>query len=218
MRLSVFTSVAALLALGACGGTSGVSYEDNTALQSRLRAAEAGYNRTTAQTLTSNDRMPTRGSATFNGVAAIGIAQGVPGPDPDYLIVGDAALSANFARGRVTGKIDNLEGFSPLGEIGFTVPVTGQVTLGGTRSSIGNNPATAATEEKNEFSTDFAAAMSVDGKPLRAAGTVRGQFVGNRVLSSPLPAPKSMVGSGVGGGTLDGKAATVGVEFYADVP
>ena len=74
-----------------------------------------------------------------------------------------------------------------------------------------------ATEAANRFSADFAATMTVDGEPLRANGPVTGGFVGNRVRTSALPATKGLVGAGAGAGTLDGKPAVIGLEFYADV-
>lgn len=217
MRRVLPTCLFALTLLSACGGSSDVPFKEDTALQDRLRSAARGYDRTSGLAKTSVDRMPTTGSASFAGAAAMGVYRGRPVGDPDYLVVGDAALTADFARGRLTGTVDNMAGVAPLGGTGFRVPVSGTVRIGGNRSAIGDDPRTNATEDANQFSADFAATMTVDGEPLRANGPVTGGFVGNRVRTSALPATKGLVGAGAGAGTLDGKPAIIGLEFYADV-
>ena len=216
MRFAFLLAAASLATLAACGG-SDAPFQDDTALKARIDAAAAQYDRVSGLNPTAIDRMPTSGSATFRGQAGLGVYRGVPTGDPDYSMIGSSTVTADFARSRVTGKIDNLQGFSTIGRTGFTVPVTGSVTLGGNQSAIGDNPRTATREAANVFSSDFDASITVDGNLLRSRGGVSGRFAGNRVKSSPLPAPVGVIATGVGSATLDGEPATFGFDLYGSV-
>ena len=143
--------------------------------------------------------MPDSGTATYDGVALIGVTEGAN----TMGLVGDATINATFtgAGGTLDGTLDNFVAAgvdpqaimdSPLSEV-FTVH-TADGTVAITGGAIAGNA----------FTADFAGALTADGTPITVNGTMDGTFYGT---TAELLEAMASLGDGNMTATLDGVAA-----------
>ena len=169
--MKILACAATLAFLAACGGsgsdmtpatpaapTLGALYGDITDLQGDL-------GRITRQTATSRANMPTSGTSTFRGGSVIIATRG----SAEYNLIGDSALTVDFASERMSGQASNFRGFNGSGGT-FAAP--GQITYSGGQIGVGGNPAA--------FSLTYRGSLDAGGDQLALRGNATGGFSGNR--------------------------------------
>ncbi len=142
--------------------------------------------------LTEDANVPVTGSAEYTGSASI-ILETMPDA---ALIVGDATVAMDFAANEVTGEMDNFLGTDPNGNIRN---FDGRLTINAGR--IGD-----ATP--NAWSLDYAGTVSAPGQSYVMAGTVEGEFLGDRASAiAGLELEAEIVANGV---LIDGAVTIIG--------
>lgn len=206
-----FPAMAGLLFVAACGGTT-APVTTTDPFEAQADKAAADYARVGSFSETSIVNMPTSGGATFKGPAGIGITRGLTSQgDPDYLVLGDATMTARFDTAKMTGSVTNLRAIKPLGaNRAVRTEVTGGIPLGGDASSIGDFAGTSRVEQPNDWLSTYDARLKIDGQDFAAQGLATGKFKGNRVGNAPgTPPMNGIVGRGIGIGTLGGAPARI---------
>lgn len=117
--------------LSACG-SNGVSYGE---LETQGEALIAKYEETD---VTPEGQMPTEGTATYRGVAALG--EGTTEQD----VYGKMTMTADFGANTIGGKITNLR--EPEGAIGGSLDITEGVITGNTFTADVNGDVTVSGE------------------------------------------------------------------------
>ena len=175
MRRTALASFVCLL-LSACGGGGGLVGDSPAVAPSEAlsaldlaRQTRATLRRTTTLPGTAFTAMPESGTATFNGVGAVGVD--LDSSDA-VAVIGDATVTADFANRSLRGRIDDLRG---IREGDATRPqevgVDGGIDIGG-RSSIGQGaPNDAAARYRGRIAIE-------DGPTLDLRGRLEGKFRG----------------------------------------
>ena len=204
-----FGAIGIALTVAACSGGDAKVVNPETPFNDRLDRTEALVGRIADLPGTAFDAMPDTGSASFRGVAGIGLDP-VTGRDGDEIgILGDAVLTADFADGSVTGEVTNLQG-APDGEDrpekSEVFDVDGTLRLGTVVSGIGRD---SGLRSPNDFGTSVRGTVITPDNRYRLQGDVFGKFVGTRVGNPDTDIPmKGLVGEG--GGTATDGAGTEG--------
>lgn len=204
-KLILATTLSAVLA--ACGGSSTQSAADK--FTDDLRQSVADAERIVAIPGTKFAAMPTSGSATFNGAAAILIDPVFETDRDDIAIVGEARLTANFGARTMTGEITNMQGatnFGPNeGDLDL-VDVGGKITIGGNQSLTGNDPDDNLQDRPNQWYSDYEGDLDIDGDTYGVGGFLLGDFRGTRVNPASGESPiKAITGADYDGfATLNG--------------
>ena len=207
-------AVAGLAALAACGGTTLPEMTPQTPLEAyTTRLTDAG---TMAATLSGFDptafkAMPTSGDATFKGAGVLFVDPVFERDADDILLVGDAVLNADFAKGRLTGDVTNFTGATKFTAASATIiPVSGSVKIGGVKSVIGNDVDDNRTDRPNDLYADYRGTVGLPDGQYRVNGTVNGQFLGTRTADGAFPIKGLYaVGEGVATRGTEGQAGFV---------
>lgn len=194
-----------LLFAAACGGSNGGSELDS--FEDRILDAQEEAERIAAIPGTAWAQMPTRGTASFAGSAALIIDPIEERDDDDIVVIGDASLTANFGRGSMTGTIDNMQGITNLTETdGDMVDVNGVINIGNDLSIIGDDFDDNLTDNPNDWLADYNGLLTIEGDRYEVEGILEGQFVGTRAN----PASGQSVVRGIIGFDEDGYATVNG--------
>lgn len=176
-------------------------------LEERFDRHESMGDRVDGYAGTGFETVPTRGSATFNGVGTITVDPDRARTADDVTLVGFARITTDFADDAVTGQITNIEGYDgrrPTNDSIF--PVLGRVNIGGRASDIVDND----EGRTNRWNADYQARLELrqrDVSTLRLDGELDGQFRGARPAQ---PTPKII--SGIRADDSDGRAIYNGTE------
>ena len=175
------------------------SGSDTAALEARVVAADEMLAGLQELSPTSPNRVPTTGAATFQGFSGL-IIDPVLGLDiDDVVLLGDVALEVSYTNpGAVTGVANNFEGIVGTGDVSAIVPTSGAIQIGQTATGIGQG------RPANEWTSDYAGVITVDGEQYEVSGELEGGLLGNR---SSDPTPERFV-KGIFGQDLDGVAVT----------
>ena len=172
-----------------------------------LTGLENDYDRISRMALTTERNMPTTGSSTFNGGAAVLATRG----STEYNLIGDSQLTVNFATERMSGRASNFRGFTGNGR---TFNAGGQLTYSGGQIGIGGDP--------RAFSLTYNGTLNAGGDQMALRGNATGLFSGNR-SSGPIRTRAVQGISGTAGsiteqagGTPNMTATVNGNPFVAD--
>lgn len=215
-------SVFALTALGACngGGSDPVELTPIQQYEERLDDALAFASDIDSLAGTRFSAMPDAGTAQFEGIAGLVIDRNPRADVDDYSLLGDAALTADFGAGTLTGSVTNM--VSMQGNVLNPTPnrledVGGRINIGNVFSQIGGegmNP--------NEFDGNYSGLVTLNDETYRINGSFAGRFQGTRVNNPNTDIPmKGLVLEDVGDGIArDSTNATADVtlEIYAEQP
>ncbi len=192
-------AVAALGALQACGSTGqdqatheeiGEAYNDNR--QDMIDAVD----RLSLHSVTSEANLPTSGSATFEGQAAIVV--GNPA-GPDLSLVGDATVTADFGDGAISGRATDFLGTD---ETGISADeYDGTLNLSGGRIGAGGS---------SDVSGELSGTLASENHVVVIDAPVQGEFYGN-----PDIVGVALYGEG-GIATVDGLFAPGSVGIVAE--
>lgn len=218
--LRLATSLAALLTLTACGGNGDTPLDT---FQNRLEADVATGTRLFQTPGTAWGAMPTSGSATFNGSAAIIIDRNINRDADDILILGDTQLTANFGTGTMSGTIDNMTGATNMTSDSANIhDVSGQISIGGAGSIIGDDEDDNFTSRPNDWYADYYGNIGLNGNTYEVEGSLNGQFVGTRSNpSNGQSVVRGVIGvSDNGSATINGQnevnEAAVSMELFGE--
>ncbi len=177
--MKIVMSAVALAGLVACGGSgstdmtptkpSTVSTPTFGQLETSVRGVEADQLRIANLTPTTTRNIPTSGTSTFTGGALLAVRRG----QAEYNLVGDSALSVNFANGRMIGRANNFKGANSRGE---TFNAAGQLNYSGGQVGLGASP--------NVFVVNFDGNLAAGADTIGVNGVALGAFSGNRVNGS----------------------------------
>jgi hypothetical protein len=181
LSLRVTASCAALVFTAACGGSGSAVVTPPTFVE-RAKAIEAlsvkllGDEDANIAGLAATrfDAIPTNGSASFTGSGA-GIILLSEADERFVGLIGDARVVANFSTGTFSGGLTNIEAAQLQGTETPSDPgivatdVTGRIALSG--GSIVNN----------QFNTNYAGSLGIDGVNYQVLGYADGRFLGTRV-------------------------------------
>ena len=164
---------ATLALLAACGGSGSdmtpVSPAPGAptfgALANDISNLQDDVMRIASRTPTSAANMPTSGTSTFRGSSAIIAERG----NVEYNLIGDSALTVDFATERMSGQASNFRGITGSGRT-FAAP--GEVTYSGGQIGIGGEP--------SAFSLTYRGSLDAGGDRLALRGNATGGFLGNR--------------------------------------
>lgn len=186
---------ATLALLAACGGSgTDMTPQAPTLLQlvNDAEELERDLDQIITQTPTSVRNMPTSGTSTFRGGAAIIASRGAA----EYNLIGDSALTVNFGSERMSGQASNFRG---LNGSGTTFAAPGQITYSGGQIGIGG--------QHNAFSLTYRGSLDAGGDQLALRGNATGLFAGNRTAGQIRT--KSVLGiSGTPGSTTVASGGT----------
>lgn len=173
--MNKFASFAVLALVAACGG-SGTGNVDmgGTAptlaeLTDRANAADVLGTKISNYSPTSTANVPTSGTSTFRGPAALLIERGAV----NYYMIGDSTLTMDFDKNAMSGNAKNFEGgtgsdrlFAASGQVNYT---SGRIGTG---------------LETGLFTTNYNGTLGVLGDTINIRGTALGNFQGNRVTGA----------------------------------
>ncbi|MBS1304245.1 hypothetical protein [Loktanella sp. SALINAS62] len=181
MSCRIIVTCGCLFALTACGSSKGVSI-DRDYVETKVNAFEATVEQLDDLSPTKFDAMPKSGGATFKGPGGFYIENKVGTDADDLNFIGDAKLTADFARGTVAGDITNIFGLVGDNEkTGRIIDVDGDIDLGGRGSSIGRGA-------PNNFATTYDGTLKTDTEgTIVLRGTADGKFIGTRAAQSGTP-------------------------------
>lgn len=157
---TIASGATALLVAG-CGGGSGLSDEERVAEFAAI-ADRLGSRFNTA--FLEEGAIPTSGEAVFEGYAGIVIER----PADDLALLGDARLTIDFGRDRVTGRIDTVIG----DDGGRLESYSGSIAL--------VNGVMGATRP-NDFSFDYSGALAGQGNSIFLDGSGAGVLKGTPI-------------------------------------
>lgn len=152
--------------------------------------------------------MPTTGSAEFRGYSAIFIDPVLATDDDDVVMLGDVTMTVTFANsGTVTGTADNFDAVLGDGPTGRLASVSGSIAIGGNNSAIGDN------RDANEWNSDYAGTLTVEGETYTITGDLDGGFLGNRPGRPPATYIKGIYGIDNSGLSFDSDGDDAPVSF-----
>lgn len=197
MRLIALVSLAALAACNSNTSNEQQAFDRATQAQVMLEELE-GFAPT--QTF----RMPTDGTATFNGYSTLRLST-VPNIEvDDVLMLGLAELEVSFDQpGPVTGTVSDLDALVPRGGTTELQAVSGLIDIGGNNSVITDNI----------WAADYEGDLSWAAGSVSLDGTMDGVFLGNRT-SDPDNIIKGVIGGDLDGLAVNGDGGLTQVEFY----
>ncbi|RYH03073.1 hypothetical protein EU805_04890 [Salipiger sp. IMCC34102] len=170
-----FSVCALLLTLLCACGDGGLVDDDSRDVIALLRDAERTSERLGDLPGTAFDAMPTSGRATFEGLGGVFIDPVIARDSDDLSIFGDARLDADFRRGTITGRVDNLVGVQGLNPAtGERFDVDGTIEIGDRGSRIG------AGAPNDARATYTARLATEDRGTFDVRGTANGKFLGTR--------------------------------------
>lgn len=176
-------SVTAICVLTACGSETLEVRTPQEIIAFQICAAAGDAMVTELQSLapTAFARMPTTGSAEYNGYTGMKIDPVVRITADDILLFGDATVNVQFdGAGKVTGRVDNI-GAIPVTGIGQSFEtVAGAIIIWTASSGIGGS------QTANQWGANYEGTLSLPGETYEVSGSLDGIFLGNRT-SSPLP-------------------------------
>lgn len=176
--------------MSACGPTTGVQ----EVTWDRAVVAQRQLERLDELAPTTENNMPSTGTASYTGSAVIAIDPRSFSEIDNIGIVGDATLEVSFSGpGTVTGRIDNYQAVTGAGsDLQFRVPASGRIDIGLDESQVGTATA------NNNWGADYRGNINVDGRNYTVDGILTGGFLGNRT-SDPTPEriTKGIVGTNV---------------------
>ncbi|SHI65260.1 hypothetical protein [Wenxinia saemankumensis] len=197
MRLVVVTILSGLPFLSACGGGGGAGSappSDTALFDARvadLRAFETGIG---ARLPTTMANLPESGAATYTGTALLGLDR--DGTQPAYL--GRAAVTADFAAGVLSGRVDDYVYAADSdddGAIGPVRPVEGALTLTGGNFAPG--PAGPGGARPAGFDANVAGTLTGGAQAVVVDQDLIGSFLGN-------PGPVGIAAAGAGTAVVNG--------------
>lgn len=187
-RMKLLPALFLCVAAAACGPSEGfqqvpwdMAIDANTQLE-RLQGLAP----------TTENNMPTTGSASYTGSALLRLDPNTFAEFDDIAIVADAAIDVDFSgAGNVTGRIDGYEAVTGAGTALQTrVPSSGEILIGEDESLVG----TAGLN--NAWAADYRGNINVDGTNYIVDNVLIGGFLGNRTRD---PTPERITKGIVGG-------------------
>ena len=174
LEMMKFVSAATLLMLAACGGTTLGGTDMSEGHSNKLRSFAQQNAAIRAMSPTGGARLPTSGTAVFEGRAVI--TAETPNSDLSYVIVGDSHIDINFSRDFVSGNVTNMVGERTDGSGAVTYhTITGFTELGEDDVAVRYPTGTGQSGFLGSHNFDL---KTPDGM-LNIGGVLHGQYFGN---------------------------------------